>query len=100
MDNVAGVKIPKFEQILEGADSKMSLTGLSKGGKAIQVRARPGLGTVSSAWLAGLTTVLPDGTVHQLTCCRRRPSTVQGCLCKNGMAYSAHLIRPHTARPA
>ncbi len=41
MDNVAGVKIPKFEQLLEGVDSKMSLTGLSKGGKAIQVRARP-----------------------------------------------------------
>lgn len=36
MDNVAGVKIPKFEEIISGTDSKMSLTGLSKGGKAIQ----------------------------------------------------------------
>lgn len=38
MDNVAGVKIPKFEQIVEGADTRMALTGLSKGGKSIQVR--------------------------------------------------------------
>lgn len=36
MDNVAGVKIPKFEEIITGTDSKMALTGLSKGGKAIQ----------------------------------------------------------------
>lgn len=36
MDNVAGVKIPKFEQIISGTDGKMALTGLSKGGKAIQ----------------------------------------------------------------
>ena len=37
MDNVAGVKIPKFEQVMEGVDNKMSLTGLGAGGKAIQV---------------------------------------------------------------
>mmetsp|Transcript_4862 Transcript_4862/g.13978 ORF Transcript_4862/g.13978 Transcript_4862/m.13978 type:complete len:248 (+) Transcript_4862:327-1070(+) len=37
MDNVAGVKIPKFEQIVEGADTRMALTGLSKGGKSIQL---------------------------------------------------------------
>jgi hypothetical protein len=37
MDNVAGVKIPKFEQVTEGVDNKMALTGLGAGGKAIQV---------------------------------------------------------------
>lgn len=36
MDNVAGVKIPKFEQTISGADGKMALTGLGAGGKAIQ----------------------------------------------------------------
>jgi V-type H+-transporting ATPase subunit D len=36
MDNVAGVKIPKFEQFTEGVDNKMALTGLGAGGKAIQ----------------------------------------------------------------
>jgi V-type H+-transporting ATPase subunit D len=38
MDNVAGVKIPKFEQFTEGVDNKMALTGLGAGGKAIQAR--------------------------------------------------------------
>jgi hypothetical protein len=38
MDNVAGVKIPRFEQFTEGVDNKMALTGLGAGGKAIQAR--------------------------------------------------------------
>lgn len=41
MDNVAGVKIPKFEQFTEGVDNKMALTGLGAGGKAIQARSAP-----------------------------------------------------------
>ena len=40
MDNVAGVKIPKFEHVVEGSDGKMALTGLRAGGKAIQVHSR------------------------------------------------------------
>lgn len=35
-DNVAGVKIPKFEHIKTGIDSKMDLTGLGSGGQQIQ----------------------------------------------------------------
>lgn len=35
-DNVAGVKIPKFESIKEAQDSKMGLIGLGRGGKQIQ----------------------------------------------------------------
>lgn len=35
-ENVAGVKIPKFESVAEAADSKMGLIGLGKGGKQIQ----------------------------------------------------------------
>lgn len=35
-DNVAGVKIPKFESASEPGDTKMDLTGLGKGGQQIQ----------------------------------------------------------------
>ena len=35
-DNVAGVRIPKFEQIITGGESKMNLTGLGKGGQQVQ----------------------------------------------------------------
>ena len=35
-DNVAGVKIPKFEQTLTGGEGKMGLTGLGKGGQQVQ----------------------------------------------------------------
>lgn len=35
-DNVAGVRIPKFESVKEAQDSKMGLIGLGKGGKQIQ----------------------------------------------------------------
>jgi len=35
-DNVAGVKIPKFESVSEAGDTKMDLTGLGKGGQQIQ----------------------------------------------------------------
>lgn len=35
-DNVAGVKLPKFESVKEGADSKLGLIGLGTGGKQIQ----------------------------------------------------------------
>ena len=37
LDNVAGVRIPKFEKVGEGHDTNMALTGLGYGGKAIQV---------------------------------------------------------------
>ena len=37
LDNVAGVRIPKFEKVGEGHDTNMALTGLGSGGKAIQV---------------------------------------------------------------
>jgi V-type H+-transporting ATPase subunit D len=45
-DNVAGVKIPRFERVMTGAgDTKMHLTGLGKGGQQVQqcrkVRGRP-----------------------------------------------------------
>ena len=40
LDNVAGVRIPKFEKVGEGHDTNMALTGLGSGGKAIQVSAR------------------------------------------------------------
>jgi V-type H+-transporting ATPase subunit D len=36
VDNVAGVKIPKFQQIATGAESKMEMLGLGKGGQQIQ----------------------------------------------------------------
>lgn len=35
-DNIAGVKIPKFESFQEGGESKMELTGLGKGGQQTQ----------------------------------------------------------------
>lgn len=35
-DNVAGVKLPKFEYMHDGAESKMDMTGLGKGGQQIQ----------------------------------------------------------------
>lgn len=35
-DNVAGVKLPKFEAVKEGQDSKIGLIGLGTGGKQIQ----------------------------------------------------------------
>ena len=35
-DNVAGVKLPKFESFKEGVDSKLGLIGLGSGGKQIQ----------------------------------------------------------------
>lgn len=35
-DNVAGVKLPKFEYTHDGAESKMDMTGLGKGGQQIQ----------------------------------------------------------------
>ena len=35
-DNVAGVKLPKFEHYLEGNDSKSDMTGLGKGGIQLQ----------------------------------------------------------------
>lgn len=35
-DNVAGVRIPKFEQRNTGGESKMGLTGLGKGGQQVQ----------------------------------------------------------------
>ena len=41
VDNVAGVRIPKFEQVLQARDQKMALTGLGAGGKSIQVDPAP-----------------------------------------------------------
>ena len=35
-DNVAGVRIPKFEQNNISGESKMNLTGLGKGGQQVQ----------------------------------------------------------------
>jgi len=35
-DNVAGVRLPKFESVKEGQDSKLGLIGLGTGGKQIQ----------------------------------------------------------------
>lgn len=35
-DNVAGVKLPKFEQLEIGQDQKMNLTGLGAGGQQVQ----------------------------------------------------------------
>jgi len=35
-DNVAGVKLPRFESVKEGTDAKLSLIGLGTGGKQIQ----------------------------------------------------------------
>ena len=36
-DNVAGVKLPKFEQLDSGSAAKMNLTGLGAGGQQVQV---------------------------------------------------------------
>lgn len=36
LDNVAGVKIPKFQQVVTQGESKMDLTGLGRGGQQIQ----------------------------------------------------------------
>lgn len=35
-DNVAGVRLPKFEHFKDGTDSKLALIGLGNGGKQIQ----------------------------------------------------------------
>lgn len=35
-DNVAGVKLPKFEQLDSGSGAKMNLTGLGAGGQQVQ----------------------------------------------------------------
>ena len=35
-DNVAGVKLPKFEQLESGSAGKMNLTGLGAGGQQVQ----------------------------------------------------------------
>jgi len=35
-ENVAGVKLPRFESVKEGADAKLGLIGLGTGGKQIQ----------------------------------------------------------------
>ena len=35
-DNVAGVRIPKFEEVVTAGESKMALTGLGKGGQQVQ----------------------------------------------------------------
>eukprot|EP00959_Pyramimonas_sp_CCMP1952_P194673 4070767-Pyramimonas_sp.AAC.1 len=35
-DNVAGVKLPRFEYINDNTESKMDMTGLGKGGQQIQ----------------------------------------------------------------
>lgn len=35
-DNVAGVRLPKFESVKEGTDTKLALIGLGSGGKQIQ----------------------------------------------------------------
>ena len=35
-DNVAGVRLPKFESVKEAQDSKLGLIGLGSGGKQIQ----------------------------------------------------------------
>lgn len=35
-DNVAGVRLPKFESFKEGVDTKLGLIGLGTGGKQIQ----------------------------------------------------------------
>lgn len=35
-DNVAGVKLPKFEQLDSGSGAKMNLTGLGSGGQQVQ----------------------------------------------------------------
>jgi V-type H+-transporting ATPase subunit D len=35
-DNVAGVKLPKFEYVNDSTESKMDMTGLGKGGQQIQ----------------------------------------------------------------
>ena len=43
LDNVAGVRIPKFEQVAQARDQKMALTGLGGGGKSIQVHHFPSI---------------------------------------------------------
>jgi hypothetical protein len=61
MDNVAGVKIPKFEQFTEGVDTKMALTGLGAGGKAIQacsLHPEQFSSPKRSAWGSGVQTFL------------------------------------------
>lgn len=49
-DNVAGVKIPRFERVTTGAsDTKMHLTGLGKGGQQVQ-QCRKVRRTPSTKW--------------------------------------------------
>eukprot|EP00897_Mesotaenium_endlicherianum_P003363 jgi/Mesen1/3054/ME000018S02369 len=36
-DNIAGVKLPKFEHFTEAVDTKLALTGLARGGQQIQL---------------------------------------------------------------
>ena len=45
-DNVAGVKLPRFEHYLEGAEAKSDMTGLGGGGKQLQNCKRAYLGAV------------------------------------------------------
>ena len=44
-DNVAGVKLPKFEQLDSGSGAKMNLTGLGAGGQQVQSTRK-----VNSVW--------------------------------------------------
>ena len=46
-DNVAGVRIPKFEQNNISGESKMNLTGLGKGGQQVQQCRKVGLVVVA-----------------------------------------------------
>lgn len=75
-DNVAGVKIPRFERVMTGAsDTKMHLTGLGKGGQQVQqcrkVRRRGGPVRCCGAvvlmpwWFAGACCAWRAAQAHQ-----------------------------------
>ena len=65
-DNVAGVKIPKFEKKEnQSSDSKMNLTGLGSGGQQVQGtrKVRSGLCSLRSFCILGLAHACERGTV-------------------------------------
>ena len=79
-DNVAGVRIPKFEQLVTGGESKMNLTGLGKGGQQVQAtrKARPDPGAPCALLLYAACTLHHDNSCI-------RSCIVKGGACKGGM---------------
>jgi V-type H+-transporting ATPase subunit D len=63
-DNVAGVRIPKFQQNNISGESKMNLTGLGKGGQQVQQCRKVGLGGFEIASAASWPGIVRASACH------------------------------------